>query len=176
MFFSFNRSPWYVLVMLVQKVLPKQAGSLNLISVTSYCAVWLVKQVPRVPEDIFFLWILMVRGKATSMRRKVPREKNTLWSQELRVSFPCNFRMIYLIKPVWSCCACLFSLKLTAEIWSYATLHLRCMKKELLRKESAIKNCHKFFSKKIHFKFQVNEKDRSQLRSTHSVYFWKSIG
>ena len=42
-FFSYNRWPWYV--MLVQKVLWKQAGSLNLISVTSYCAVWLVKQV-----------------------------------------------------------------------------------------------------------------------------------
>ena len=41
--------------MLVQNVLPKQAGSLNLISVTSYCPVWLVKQAPRVPEDIFFL-------------------------------------------------------------------------------------------------------------------------
>ena len=44
---------------------------------------------------------------------------------------------------------------------------LRCMKKELrdslLRKESAIKNAH--------FKFQVYEKDRSQLRSTHSVCF-----
>ena len=34
---------------------------------------------------------------------------------------------------------------------------LQCMKKELheslLRKESAIKNCHKLFSKKIRFKF-----------------------
>ena len=37
------RSPWYV--MLVQNVLSKQAGSWNLISVSSYCAVCLVKQV-----------------------------------------------------------------------------------------------------------------------------------
>ena len=76
---------------------------------------------------------------------------------------------------IWSWCACLFSLTLTAEIWLYLTLRLRCMKKEfhegLLRKESAIKNCHKFFSKKIHFKFQVYKKDRSQLRSRHSVCF-----
>ena len=53
-------------------------------------------------------------------------KKNNLWSQELRVSFPCNIRIIYLIKPVWSWCACLFSLTLTAEIWSYVTLRLRC--------------------------------------------------
>ena len=59
-----------------------------------------------------------------------------LWSQEQRVSFQCNFRIIYLIKP------------LTAEIWSYVTLRLRCMKKDLLRKESAIKNCHNSFPKK----------------------------
>ena len=39
---------------------------------------------------------------------------NTLGSrsQELRVSFPCNFRIIYLTKQVWSWCACLFSLNL----------------------------------------------------------------
>ena len=32
------------------------------------------------------------------------------------------------------------------------------------------------FSKKIHFKFKVYKKDRSQLRSTHSVWFQKSTG
>ena len=52
---------------------------------------------------------------------------------------------------------------------------LLCMKKELreslLKKESAIKNRHKFFSKKIHFRFQVYKKERSQLRSTHCVWF-----
>ena len=65
-----------------------------------------------------------------------------------------------------------------ADSWDliqYVTLCLRCMKKELresiLRKESAIKNCYKFFSKNICFKFQVYKKDRSQLRSTHSVWF-----
>ena len=104
---------------------------------------WL--KIPWVPEDIFFLLILR---HETTMRRKAPREKNNLWSQELRVSFrrevpreknnlgsqelqvsfPCNFRIICLIKPVWSWCACLFSLALTAEIWSYETLPLRCMK------------------------------------------------
>ena len=88
-------------------------------------------------------------NKARSAERK-----KYLWSQELRVSFPCNFRIIYLIKPVWSWCAWFFSLTLAVEIWSYVTLRLRCMKKELrenlLGKESAIKNCHKLFSKKIH--------------------------
>ena len=109
-------------------------------------------------------WIMWLRSRFILLivERKWDSKSlsGNLWSQELRVSFPCNFRIIYLIKP------------LTAEIWSYVTLRLRCMKKDLLRKESAIKNCHKFSSKK----FQVYKKDRSQLRSIHSVCFWKSIG
>ena len=76
-------------------------------------------------------------------------KKNNLWSQELRVSFPCNIRIIYFIKPVWSWCACLFSLTLTAEIWSYVTLYdalkKNCAKAYL---EKCYKNCNKFFSKK----------------------------
>ena len=54
---------------------------------------------------------------------------------------------------------------------------LRCRRKELreslLRKESAIKNkiVTNSFPKKIHFKLQVYKKDKSQLRSTHSVCF-----
>ena len=52
---------------------------------------------------------------------------------------------------------------------------LRCMKKELLesllREESAIKIVTNSFPKNAHFKFQVYERDRSQLRSTHSVCF-----
>ena len=105
--------------------------------------------VPWVPEDIFVLSILMFRGESASTRREAPREKNNLWWQELRVSFPYNFRIKYLTKPVWSWRACLFSLTLTAEIWSYVTLRLRCMtiarKLTLLR---CIKSCHIFFSKK----------------------------
>ena len=31
--------------------------------------------VPWVPEDIFFLWTLMVRGEAALTRRKAPRRK-----------------------------------------------------------------------------------------------------
>ena len=83
--------------------------------------------VPWVLEDIFVLSILMVRGEAESTRREAPREKNNLWPRELRVPFPCSVRIKYLTKPVWSWCACLFSLTLTAEIWSYVTLRLRCM-------------------------------------------------
>ena len=52
---------------------------------------------------------------------------------------------------------------------------LRCMKEELLesllREESAMKIVTNSFPKNAHFKFQVYERDRSQLRSTHSVYF-----
>ena len=36
--------------------------------------------------------------------------KKYLWLQELKVLFPCNFIIIYLTKPVWNWCACLFSL------------------------------------------------------------------
>ena len=42
--------------------------------------------VPWVPEDIFFLSILMVR----SFRSRVNEEKNNLWSQEYATSFPCE--------------------------------------------------------------------------------------
>ena len=141
-------------------------------------------KIPWVPEDIFFLLIL--RREATR-RCKALRGKNNLWSQELRVSF---WREVPREKitsghrsyeshfhAVWRWCACLFSLALTAEIWLYETLCLRCMKKELrkglLGKESAIKNkiVTNSFPKKIHFKFQVYIKDRSQLRSAHSVCF-----
>ena len=37
-------------------------------------------------------------------------------THRLQVSFSCNFRMIFLIKPVWSWFACLFSLTLQLEI------------------------------------------------------------
>ena len=58
------------------------------------------KPLPWVPEDIFFLSILKARGEAASTKREAPREKSNLWSQELRVSFLCNFRIIYLtVKP-----------------------------------------------------------------------------
>ena len=40
------------------------------------CARDLTKSVPWVPEDLFFLSILMVRGKAASTRREVPRRKS----------------------------------------------------------------------------------------------------
>ena len=61
----------------------------------------------------------MVPGEAGSSRLEAQRGKKNLWSQELQVSFPYNFRTIYLTKPVWSWCARLFSLTLTAEIWCY---------------------------------------------------------
>ena len=58
-----------------------------------------------------------------------------------------------------------------------STSDLVCVKKELreslLKKESAIKNCHKYFYKKIHFSFQVYKKDRSQLRSS-TLYGFRS--
>ena len=94
-----------------------------------------------------FLWLVLLvnctlASKWRACSQSTPREKNNLWSQELRVSFPCNFRIIYLIKPVWSWCACLFSLTLTAEIWSCVTLCDEGKKnctKAYLGKESAIK-------------------------------------
>ena len=104
-------------------------------------------------------------------------KKNDLWSQELRVSFPCNFRIVLCHQNGLEL-MCMFVF-IDADSWDVivhdSASDLLCMKKELgeslLKKESAIKNCHKFFSKKIHFRFQVYKKDKSQLRSTHSVWF-----
>ena len=103
-----------------------------------------------------------IDGSRTSRVNEVrsAEEKKNFWSPELRVSFPCNLRITYHNKPVWSWCAYLFSLTLTAEVYFIVrgALHLRCMKKELhessLRKESAIKNCHKFFPKKYALSFK----------------------
>ena len=94
---------------------------------------------PCVPED-FFLSILMVRGEAESTRRaSAERKKNNLWSQELLVSFPCNFKdhishqtglelmcMFVFIDTDWD---------LRFESDRRVALHLLCMKKEL--RESA---------------------------------------
>ena len=45
------------------------------------------------------------------------------------------------------------------------------------RKESSIKkNCHKLFSKKTDFKFQVYKKDRSQLRDGPLEKLWGGEG
>ena len=40
------------------------------------CARDLTKCVPWIPEDFFFLSMLMVRGEAASTRREVPRRKS----------------------------------------------------------------------------------------------------
>ena len=82
--------------------------------------------VPWVPEDIYFLSILMVHGESTSVRRKVLRKKITPGHTSYESHFLAIFGIMYLIKPFWSWCACLFSLMLRAEIWSYVTLCLIC--------------------------------------------------
>ena len=136
-----------------------------------------LKRKPWVPEDLFFLTILMVRGEAASRRREAPRQKNNLWSQELGVAFPCNFRIIYLIKPVWSWYACLFSLTLTAGIWSYMTLRLRCMKKELreslLRKESAIRKKRKNLLHPGYYPWEYRTEPSKTKHSRKSSYSFK---
>ena len=55
--------------------------------------------------------LLSKRENTCSLTEKWPF---TMHTQGLQVSFSCNFRIIYLIKPVWSWFACLFSLTLTA--------------------------------------------------------------
>ena len=55
--------------------------------------------------------LLSKRENACSLTEEWPV---TMHTQGLHVSFSCNFRIIYLIKPVWSWFACLFSLTLTA--------------------------------------------------------------
>ena len=57
--------------------------------------------------------LLSKRENACSLTEERPV---TMHTQSLQVSFSCNFRMIFLIKPVWSWFACLFSLTLQLEI------------------------------------------------------------
>ena len=54
---------------------------------------------------------LSKRENACSLKEERPVNMH---AQGLQVSFSCNFRIIYLIKLVWSWFACLFSLTLTA--------------------------------------------------------------
>ena len=102
----------------------------------------------------------MVCGEAASTRREAPMEKSNLWSQELRVSVPYNFRIIHLIKPVWSWCACFFFF-IDTDSWDLIvrdSAYVMPHEERIARKESAIKSS---FSKKC----------RSQLRSTHYICF-----
>ena len=55
--------------------------------------------------------LLSKRENACSLKEERPVNMH---AQGLQVSFSCNFRIIYLIKLVWSWFACLFSLTLTA--------------------------------------------------------------
>ena len=55
--------------------------------------------------------LLSKRENACSLTEEWPV---TMHTQGLHVSFSCNFRITYLIKPVWSWFGCLFSLTLTA--------------------------------------------------------------
>ena len=107
------------------------------------------------------------RRSRVNEARSAERKKN-LWSKELRVSFPCNFRIIYLIKPVWRWCTCFFSLTLTAEIWSYVTLH-----------DSWKKNCAKaYLERKVLFQ-KIHTSSFKYMKRTevswevHTLYvFW----
>ena len=90
------------------------------------------------------LSILMVRGEASSTRREAPREKNNLWSQELRVSFPCNFRIKYLTKPCMFVFTDADSLDLIVRDSVSAMHDNRIARKLTLQR--CIKSCHKFFS------------------------------
>ena len=96
-----------------------------------------------------FLSILMVHGESTSMRHKVPRKKITPGHRSYESHFLAIFGIMYLIKLVWSWCACLFSLTLTAEIWSYVTLRLIC--------NAWKKNCMKaYLERKVLLKIVTN--------------------
>ena len=57
--------------------------------------------------------LLSKRENACSLTEERPV---TMHTQSLQVSFSCNFRMIFLVKPVWSWFARLFSLTLQLEI------------------------------------------------------------
>ena len=73
-----------------------------------------------------------------------------------------------------------FSLTLTAEIWSSTWLCVcdaweKNCEKAYLGRKVLLKIVTNSFPKKICFKFQVYKKDRSQVRSTHSVYMFLEV-
>ena len=86
------------------------------------------------------------RRSRVNEARSAERKKNDLWSQELQVSFPCNFRIKYLTK------LCMFvfidadSLDLIVRDSASAMHDNRIARKLTLLR--CIKSCHKFFSKK----------------------------
>ena len=80
--------------------------------------------VPWVPEGIFLIntdgsqWIHVNEAQSAEWKKITPGHRR------YESHFPAIFGIMYPIKPVWSWPACLFSLMLTAEIWSYVTLCL----------------------------------------------------
>ena len=87
-----------------------------------------------------------------------------------------KFRIIYVIKPVWSWCACLFSLTLTAEIWSYVTLcnawKKNCAKANEERKV-LLKIVTNSFPKKYTSSFKYMKRTEVSW-GVHTLYVFKS--
>ena len=121
-------------------------------------------------------WWFAAKPRQPGAKRR--EKRMTSGHRSYRSHFHAILGSYYLIKKVWSLCACLFSLTLTAEIWSYMTLRLICYawkrncEKAYLKRKVLLKILtNSFPPQKKHFRFQVYKKDRSQLRSTHSVWF-----
>ena len=68
------------------------------------CACDLTKCIPWVTEDILFLSILMIRGKAASMRREVPRIKEHLISNRKRSLFYLKYFETGPLEPGYKMC------------------------------------------------------------------------
>ena len=75
---------------------------------------------------IFFINTDGSRRIHVNEAQSAKKKKITPGHRSYESHFLAIFGIMYLIKPVWSWCACLFSLMLTAEIWSYVTLRLIC--------------------------------------------------
>ena len=169
---------------------PRACGLLSLLLLTSHLAynrslialTISVDQVthflPWVPEDVFFLSILMVRGEAASTRRR--EKKKTSGHRSYESHFQAILGSYISSNRFGANVHVFFSLTLTAEIWSSTWLCVcdaweKNCEKAYLKRKVLLKIVTNSFPKKICFKLQVYKKDRSQLRSTHSVYMFLEV-
>ena len=115
----------------------------------SWCWTKRSSPVPWVPEDTFSYWYWWFAAKPRQRGAKRQERRMTSGHRSYESHFHAILGSYYVIKTVWSWCACLFSLTLTAEMWSYMTLRLICYAWK--------KNCAKaYLKRKVLLKIVTN--------------------
>ena len=115
----------------------------------SWCWTKRCSPVPWVPEDTFSYWYWWFAAKPRQRGAKRQEKRMTSGHRSYESHIHAILGSYYVIKTVWSWCACLFSLTLTAEMWSYMTLRLICYAWK--------KNCAKaYLKRKVLLKIVTN--------------------